>query len=325
MTSKDSQFSGCVSLAALVSLKAMIVSTAEEALLRLKALTPSEPSTMQAAMLISPEGFGINQESTIDNQYIQAQETVDLELAHAQHANLARTIRRLGIPVVTFPGRIGEPDGVFGNNVFATTSTRFIIGRMYHPSRQREATREDVRHYFHGLMKRPLHDLSKENAAAELTGALVIDRARNFAICGLSNRADNAGSNNMHQAFDLKLTLNARLKESEYHTNVVLAVLAGKASIVAPSAFESEDVMALLSQAYGKQVVELDETQPGTFAANCIAVTPTDVLMSQTGLDNLRSDQLSILESAGLTVHGVDVSEFEKAGGSLRCLVTEIF
>ena len=31
-------------------------------------------------MLISPEGFGINQESTTDNQYIQAQETVDLEV-----------------------------------------------------------------------------------------------------------------------------------------------------------------------------------------------------------------------------------------------------
>ena len=34
-------------------------------------------------MLISPEGFGINQESTTDNQYIQAQETVDLEVAYA--------------------------------------------------------------------------------------------------------------------------------------------------------------------------------------------------------------------------------------------------
>ena len=303
----------------------MIVSDAGKAAKLLKSLPSNHRPTMQVAMLISPEGFGINQESTTDNQYIQAQETVDLEVAHAQHANLARTIRRLGLPVITFPGRQGEPDGVFGNNVFATTSKRFIIGRMFHPSRQRETTRDDVRHYFQSLLQRPLYDLSHESAAAELTGALVIDRARNFGICGLSNRADEAGSRNMHEAFDLKLTLNSHLRETEYHTNVVLAILAGKLSIIAPSAFETEEVRAFLADAYGDKVVELDDKQPGTFAANCIAVTPTDVLMSQTGLDSLKPKQLATIESAGLVLHGVDVSEFEKAGGSLRCLVTEIF
>ena len=80
----------------------MIVSDAGKAAMLLKSLPSNHRPTMQAAMLISPEGFGINQESTTDNQYIQAQETVDLEVAHAQHANLARTIRRLGLPVVTF-------------------------------------------------------------------------------------------------------------------------------------------------------------------------------------------------------------------------------
>ena len=276
-------------------------------------------------MLIGPEGFGINAESTTDNQYIQAHEQVDLEVAHRQHFHLARTIRNLGLPVVTFAGRSGEPDGVFGNNVFATTPTRFIVGRMYHPSRQRETARSDVRDYFQQLLKRPLHDLSQGKAVAELTGALVIDRARNFGVCGLSTRADEAGSKSMHDAFDLELSLNASLKETEYHTNVVLAILAGKLSIVAPSAFETEDVQVLLTNVYGKNVVELDDTQPGTFAANCIAVTPNDILMSQTGLDSLRSGQLEIIERAGLNLHGVDVSEFEKAGGSLRCLVTEIF
>ena len=303
----------------------MIVSTASAGLATLATLNATYPPTMRAAMLIGPEGFGINAESTTDNQYIQAQEQIDLEVAHAQHFKLARTIRKLGVPVVTFAGRSGEPDGVFGNNVFATTPTRFIVGRMYHPSRQREATRKDVRDYFQNLLKRPLHDLSHGSAVAELTGALVIDRARNFGVCGLSTRANEAGSKSMHDAFELKLTLNASLRETEYHTNVVLAILAGKLSIIAPSAFENDDVQQLLVNVYGKNVVELDDTQPGTFAANCIAVTAKDILMSQTGLDSLSPKQLETIERAGFTLHGVEVSEFEKAGGSLRCLVTEIF
>ena len=65
----------------------MIVSDAGKAANLLKSLPSNHRPTMQAAMLISPEGFGINQESTTDNQYIQAQETVDLEVAHVQHAN----------------------------------------------------------------------------------------------------------------------------------------------------------------------------------------------------------------------------------------------
>ena len=58
----------------------MIVSDAGKAANLLKSLPSNHRPTMQAAMLISPEGFGINQESTTDNQYIQAQETVDLEV-----------------------------------------------------------------------------------------------------------------------------------------------------------------------------------------------------------------------------------------------------
>ena len=163
----------------------MIVSDAGKAANLLKSLPSNHRPTMQAAMLISPEGFGINQESTTDNQYIQAQETVDLEVAHVQHAKSRPNNSEAWITGRNVPWTPkGEPDGVFGNNVFATTSNRFIIGRMFHPSRQRETTRDDVRHYFQSLLQRPLFDLSHESAAAELTGALVIDRARNFGICG---------------------------------------------------------------------------------------------------------------------------------------------
>ena len=41
---------------------------------------------------------------------------------------------------------------------------------------------------------------------AELTGSLIIDRARGVGYCGLSERCDMAGARAMHQAFDLRLT-----------------------------------------------------------------------------------------------------------------------
>ena len=47
--------------------------------------------------------------------------------------------------------------------------------------------------------------------------------------------------------------------------------------------------------------------------------------MSAAGAAALRSEQRQTLESAGFHVHAVDLSELEKAGGSLRCCVAEIW
>jgi hypothetical protein len=70
-----------------------------------------------------------------------------------------------------------------------------------------------------------------------LTGALVIDRARGLGYCGLSERCDAEGARLMHEAFGLRATLLFDLAPGEYHTNVVLAVLAGRAAVVCPRGF----------------------------------------------------------------------------------------
>src|SRR3546814_4406181 len=77
-------------------------------------------------------------------------------------------------------------------------------------------------------------DLSGQPHPCELTGALVIDRARGLGFCGLSERCDEAGARLMHDAFGLRATLLFDLAPGEYHTNVVLAVLPGRAALVCP-------------------------------------------------------------------------------------------
>ncbi|MEJ2385730.1 MAG: hypothetical protein P8Y54_15345, partial [Xanthomonadales bacterium] len=50
-------------------------------------------------------------------------------------------------------------------------------GRMRHAGRRPEAGREDIRGWFRDR-GRALHDLSQQDLVAELTGVMVIDRAR---------------------------------------------------------------------------------------------------------------------------------------------------
>jgi N-dimethylarginine dimethylaminohydrolase len=290
-----------------------------------RALPPVGPATMRAALLVDPTGFRVSEESAITNVYMDTSARVDPGRAQAQHEAVGRLIRQLGVPVLVFPGRVGLDDGVYPNNVFATAPGRFIVGRMRHEVRRREAARGDIRALFTEAFGYELVDLSAEDILAELTGVLAIDRRRGTSICGMSPRVDLAGAAAMHEAFGLRLTLTTPLVEGEYHLNLVAAVLAGESLVMWDDGFVDAEVPRALTSTLGHRVLHLTRAEKDAFAGNCIAVTPADVVLSSTAWDALTQSSRDWFDAQGLTVHPVDVSELEKGGGSLRCLVAEVF
>lgn len=141
----------------------------------------------------------------------------------------------------------------------------------------------------------------------------------------MSERCDIDGARAMHAAFGLELTYCFELAEGEYHTNVVLAVLAGRAALLAGDGFADADVVRTIAAAYAGHVVALDPAQKRAFAANAIALAPGRVWMSATAAASLAPAQTTALAAAGFRVCAVELDEIEKAGGSLRCCVAEIF
>ncbi|MEP7096788.1 MAG: arginine deiminase-related protein, partial [Dokdonella sp.] len=226
---------------------------------------------------------------------------------------------------VTFPGDPDCPDGMFPNNVFATAPGRVIIGRMRHPVRQREAGRRDIRRFFSDVLGYRSIDLSHGHFVAELTGALVIDRARGIGYCGLSERCDLAGARAMYKAFGLRLMFCFDLAAGEYHTNVVLAVLAGRMAVLAPDGFADPAVAEAIVRAYDGCAVSLSVAQKQAFAGNAIALAPNRAWMSAAGAAAFEPAQRSAIERAGFALGDASLDEIEKAGGSLRCCVAEIF
>lgn len=281
-------------------------------------------ATARAAFLVTPASDRLAAESAQDNRYMDLSHTPDPARALRQHAEL---VRRLGadVPVMTFPGDPACPDGMFPNNVFATAPGRVIIGRMRHPVRQREAGRRDIRRFFSDVLGYRSVDLSQGDFVAELTGALVIDRARGIGYCGLSERCDLAGARAMQDAFGLRLMFCFDLAPGEYHTNVVLAILAGRMVLLAPDGFADPAVAAAIVHAYAGCAVLLSVAQKHAFAGNAIALAPDRAWMSATGAAALEPAQHGAIERAGFALGEAPLDEIEKAGGSLRCCVAEIF
>lgn len=282
------------------------------------------PACARAAFLVAPEGFALAAQSASDNAYMDLACATDAERALAEHRVLHSALGQV-LPAVCFPGRADTPDAQFPNNVFATAPGRLILGHMRHPVRQREAERADIRGFFRDVLGYAEIDLRAQPGICELTGALVIDRARGLGFCGLSERCDEAGAAAMHAAFGLRGMLLFELAAGEYHTNVVLSVLAGRAVVIAPDGFADPAAVETLADLYAPQVIRLTPAQRQAFAGNCLALSGQDVFVSQAGARALAPGQQRVLEAAGFVLHAVPLAEIEKAGGSLRCCVAEIF
>lgn len=282
------------------------------------------PACARAAFLVAPEGFALAEQSASDNAYMDLSATVDPARALDQHRGLQRALCE-DLPTVCFPGDPAAPDGLFPNNVFATTPGQLVIGHMRHPVRQREAGRADIRGFFTGLLGYRETDLRDQPGICELTGSMVVDRARGLGFIGLSERCDERGAEAMHAAFGLRASLVFELAPGEYHANVVMSVLAGHALVVCPAGFADPAVPAALAALYAPRVVELSPVQKAAFAGNCIALRPDRIRISAAGAAALGAGQVRALAEAGFALAPVPLDEIEKAGGSLRCCVAEIY
>ena len=282
------------------------------------------PATARAAFLVAPDGFARAEQSAGDNRYMAAADAFDAGQAMREHRDLHVALSRQ-LPTICFAGAADTPDALFPNNVFATAPGRLVVGRMRHEVRRREAAREDIRGWFRDVLGYAEIDLSAQPHPCELTGALVIDRARGLGFCGLSERCDEAGAALMHAAFRLRATLLFDLAPGEYHTNVVLAVLAGRAAMVCADGFADAAVPEAIAGLYAPHAVPLSPEERRAFAGNAIALAPDRVSMSATAERALRPATRHALAAAGFTVGSVELAAIEVAGGSLRCCVAEVF
>ncbi|CAN5330704.1 arginine deiminase-related protein [soil metagenome] len=284
----------------------------------------SEGVTAKAAFLVAPEQFQLAAQSASDNHYMDLDVVVDPQRAAAQHRGLQQTMSTT-LPTICFPGDSTTPDAIFPNNVFATVPGTLILCHMRHPVRQAERARSDIRGFFRDTLGYAERDLGLQPGICELTGSLVIDHARGIGYCGLSERCDAIGAQAMLDAFGLHAILAFDLAPGEYHTNVVLSVLAGRAVVLSPDGFADATVADAIAGFYAPATVRLTPIQKQAFAANCVALSPSELFMSERAQCNLTDAQRDTLHNAGFQVRAVALDELEKAGGSLRCCVAELY
>jgi len=246
----------------------------------------------------------------------------DRALALAQWRRMVDAIETAGGTVEVIDQRSDAPDMVYAMNlglgVEVPTTTgglrhHVVLSHMRYPQRRMETP--TTRAWFAG------HGSTTSYVGRDGVGAF-FEAGDAFAfggdlVVGYGPRTDELGLK--HLATDLGVRVRGlRITHpGMYHLDLAFCPLDETRALVCPEAFD-EDSRAAVLALVPDPIVLTEEEALSTFAANSVVVGRTVIMPACP--DRVRAR----LEESGFAVVLVDVREFHKGGGSIRCLTNAV-
>jgi len=213
-----------------------------------------------------------------------------------------------------------------------------VLYPMLAPSRRAERRPEHIatveRAGFRIARTVDLSPLEERGEFLEGTGSLVLDRHSRRAYACLSPRTTPAALAEFCAALGYRaVDFDALGPDGRpvYHTNVLMAVGEGFAVVCAaaiPDAPRRAAVLGELAQS-GHEIIEIDVGEMNHFAGNMLALRARDggarIAMSETAWQSLAPAKRRRLERHGdIVAAPIPTIEWE-GGGSVRCMIAEVF
>jgi len=253
----------------------------------------------------------------VKNPFMHAGAVVDRDAAVRQWEALRDTFARLGITPYAI-----EPAADLEDMVFAANQAFIGAGRLHArfavPSRMRFASRQrEVPYYVEWLARNgfAITDAELEDEYLEGHGDLLQHPGRTLVWAGYGFRSSEAGVMRFARAVRAEGFTVAPLQlvdEVFYHLDTCFAPLSADAAIVYPGALAAESLDAL--RRGWTRLHEIDRDDALQFVCNGVVAAGRFVV------SHVTPALQRVLEREHLVPEVVDVSEFEKAGGSVFCL-----
>lgn len=302
--------------------------------------------TTDTILMVRPCAFGYNPETAVNNYFqVPMPSSGNIqEMALAEFDKMVSVLRANDINVLVVDDNLSPhtPDSIFPNNWFSTHADgRIVLYPMYARNRRLERRQDIVQlAQKHNAIKNEIVDISAYEADGrflEGTGSIIFDRDNGVAYASISERTDVVLFEELCKRLNYKaIIFTARQNAIDnrlpvYHTNVVMC-LGKQFVVICMDSVDVESECALLLQSFAetkKQLITITEAQMEAFAGNMLQLTNKNgndiLLMSQAAYKSLTPEQIAQL-SAHSKLIPVAVPTIEKhGGGSVRCMVAEIF
>jgi len=245
------------------------------------------------------------------NPWMDMANKVDSLRANKQRNELVTIYKDLGIKVCNIDPIDGLPDMVFAANGFFAIGKRAVVSRFRHKERQQETT------YFNEWLKQNNFDVvdpGKIIYEGEGDTFLVSDTIYQ----GWGFRSDPEIVKVFREAFpnnDVKLL--HLINDKFYHFDTCFFPIAANLVYYYEDAFDSE-TNKIIRNSF-KKAISVTKEEAMTFSLNSIRHNNIIIVNSHSKKFTER------LRSEGFEVVPVDVSEFMKSGGSVKCLTNELY
>ena len=243
------------------------------------------------------------------NPWMDPSERVDNGLACAQWESLRDLYGRLGHTVELIDPLPGLPDMVFAANGAVVIDGRVLVSRFRHAERAAESAAYAAWFRAHGYER-----VECAESIAEGEGDYLV--TRDWLLAGTGFRSDKSSHTEANKLFGHPVVGLTLVDPHYYHLDTALAVLDEETIMYYPAAF-SRDSRATLEELFPDAILATD-ADAAVFGLNAVSDGLHVVLPpAATGLaDRLRE--------AGFEPIGLDLSEFLKSGGSIKCCTLEL-
>lgn len=301
-----------------------------------------ERQCADAVLMIRPARFGANPETAGSNRFQQGGSNAGTAaLARQEFDGLVSGLRAAGVEVQVAEDtpEPAKPDACFPNNwVSFHADGSVVLYPMMAPSRRAERRREPIEQLrLAGFRVERTIDLSGFESRGEFlegTGSLVLDRCHRVAYACRSPRTTEAALAEFSAQLGYRAVAFDALGPDgrpAYHTNVLMAIGDGFAVVCAaaiPDAREQALVLRKLADA-GHEPLEIGVAEMRQFAGNLLALRSAGggqvIAASRTAWDSLASGTRARLERLGAIVTAPIPTIERHGGGSVRCMIAEVF
>lgn len=270
------------------------------------AASQGAPARAKTLLMCPPDYFSV--EYAI-NPWMDPALPVNLALARRQWSELRSVYASLGHTVRTIDPVPGLPDMVFAANGATCIGGKVLGAKFTHSERAAEGPA-----YLNWFRANGYSTVVEATHVNEGEGDIVF--AHRAIIAGHGFRTDQAVQAQVAELFDLPVISVRLVNPRFYHVDTALLVLDPDTAIYYPAAFDEPSRAALA--AHFTELIEASDDDAHELGLNGLCDGRNVVLPVQaTGL-------AMQIKSAGYTVVPVDLSEFKKAGGGLKCCTLEL-
>lgn len=289
--------------------------------------------------MIPPVHFGWNPETSEDNFFQQRPSSPGIQSAAGmEYRRLVALLTSAGIEVLQLvpEDNLATADEVFADNWFSVQPDQTLF---IYPLKNVSRRLERRPAFIQALKRRypKVMDMSPyENRGLFLegTGSLVADHRNKQVFVSLSGRTSGNLAHEWSRITGYEVIPFASEDvngNTVYHTNVMMyagenfAVVCRDAITTLASKERVMDALRLGN----RDIIEISMKQMHAFCANCIELRPVGgenlLIMSETAFASFTPDQRERLSAHGNILH-TDISTLEACGGgSVRCMITELY